>query len=288
MSPPAPCQALGKTENKKFVDDLTILEVVLLKDNVVKKPSIIGPLNYHERHGLRLPTDATILQHKLKDLQEFMIRNKMLINSKKTIIIPFNFTKSRDFIPELSFPGGRTLDVIYQTKLVGVILDSSLIWGPHIEYTVTNATKKLWQLIRFKNLGACDEQLLTLYQLKIRCLLEFAAPAFHGVLTVQLSNDLEMVQKKAFAIILGSKYRSYRNALCLLSQDTLNSRRLKLSRNFATKYLTNDRHSDLFLPNPRYTAKSSKRKLTEPKCNTSRYYKSAVPFLTRLLNNKDK
>ena len=51
---------------------------------------------------------------------------------RKTKIIPFNFTKSRDSISELSFPGGEPLEVIYQTKSVGVIVDSSLSWGPGI------------------------------------------------------------------------------------------------------------------------------------------------------------
>ena len=84
-------------------------------------------------------------------------------NVKKTNIIPFNFTKSLDFIPELFFPGGDPIDVIYQTKLVGVIVDSTLSWGPHVEYIVKNASKKLWLLIRFKNLGATQDQLLKLY-----------------------------------------------------------------------------------------------------------------------------
>ena len=34
------------TENKKFVDDLTILEDVQLKDNVVEKAPSIGPLSW--------------------------------------------------------------------------------------------------------------------------------------------------------------------------------------------------------------------------------------------------
>ena len=84
-------------------------------------------------------------------------------------------------------------------------MDSSHSWGPHLEYTLKNAGTKLWLLIRFKNLGASQDQLLTLYQLKIRCLAEFAAPAFHGALTQQQSNEIEMLQKKAFAIILGSE-----------------------------------------------------------------------------------
>ena len=288
-SPLALCHLTEKTEDKKFVDDLTMMEVVNLKENLVQKLPTIGPLNFHERHGLDLPQERSILQHKLDDLLQFTNKNKMMINAKKTNIMPFNFTKSLDFIPNLSFPGGDQLNVIYQTKLVGVVVDSSLGWGPHIEYTVANATRKLWLLIRFKANGASQAQLLTLYQLKIRCLLEFAAPAFHCALSQQLSNNLEMIQKKAFAIILGSRYKSYNSALNILVQEKLHVRRLQLSLNFAKKCLKNQKHTDLFNSNPRYTGPSqNKLKFIEPKCKTTRYYKSAVPFLTRLLNGKSK
>ena len=286
ITPSLPCHS-DSTENKKFVDDLTMMEAVKLKGNLVTKDPIIGPPNYHERHGLQFPAEKLVLQHKLKDLLNFTEENQMKINMKKTKIIPFNFTKTRDFIPELSFPGGDPLDVIYQTKLVGVIVDSSLSWGPHIEYILKNACKKLWLLIRFKNLGASQDQLLTLYQLKIRCLAEFAAPAFHGALTVQLSHDIEMLQKKAFGIILGSAYGSYSNALRTLKQDQLQTRRLMLCTKFAKKCTEHPRHSDLFEPNPRYSVNPrNKNKFITPICRTSRYYKSAVPFLTRILNKK--
>ena len=109
---------------KKFVDDLTMMEVVNLKENLVQKLPTIGPLNFHERHGLDLPRERSILQHKLDDLLQFTNKNKMMINAKKTNIMPFNFTKSLDFIPNLSFPGGDQLNVIYQTKLVGVVVNS--------------------------------------------------------------------------------------------------------------------------------------------------------------------
>ena len=166
-----------------------------------------------------------------------------------------------------------------------MVIDSSLSWGPHVEYTVTNASKKLWLLIRFKNLGASREQLITLFQLKIRCLAEFAAPAFNGALTKQQSADLEMIQKKAFGVILGSEYKSYSNALSVLSQDTLSSRRQLLSTNFALKCTKHPKHMDLFTPNPRYKVnQKSKKKYLEPLCKKTRYYKSAIPYLTRLLN----
>ena len=286
ITSPKPCHTKHTTENKKYVDDLTFLEVVKLKQKLIPQPVFIGPPNFHERHGLCLPPNSTITQHKLGDLKDFTDSNEMKINDKKTKVMPFNFTKKLDFIPELYFPDCESLDVIYQTKLVGVIVDSSLSWGPHVDYSVKNASSKLWLLIRFKSRGASQDQLLTLYQLKIRCIAEFAAPAFHGALTVDQSNCLEMIQKKAFVIILGSRYKNYNNALKILSQEKLQTRRLKLCENFAVKCTQNSRHADLFPTKPVSQRNTrQKQKYIEPKCITSRYYNSAVPFLTRLLNN---
>ena len=92
-----------------------------------------------------------------------------------------------------------------------------------------------------------------------------------------------MIQKKAFAIILGKGYRSYDNALKVLQQDNLSTRRLKLCKNFAIKCTNNPKHTDMFKPRINNNTRH-KQKYTEPKCSTDRYYKSAVPFLTRLLN----
>ena len=174
---------------------------------------------------------------------------------------------------------------MYQTKLVGMIVCSSLSWGPHVEYTVNIANRKLWLLVRFKNHGGSEKQLLTLYHLKIRSILEFGAPAFHSGLTIQEANDLEMIQKKAFSIILGPKFKNYSSALKILNQEKLSTRRLLLCEDFAIKCVSNSRHSDMFQINPVQKTRHSK-KYKEPMCNTTRYYKSAIPFLTRLLNSK--
>ena len=100
------CQQEEKTDKKIYIDDLSELEVVALKKTLVKMdPAFIGPLNYHERCGFVLPTDKSILQHKLMDIQEFTHRNMMMVNKKKTMVMPFNFTLKYDFIPWLNFPG---------------------------------------------------------------------------------------------------------------------------------------------------------------------------------------
>ena len=92
-----------------------------------------------------------------------------------------------------------------------------------------------------------------------------------------------MIQKKAFGIILGSKFKNYMSALQILNQETLLARRLKLCEHFAIKCVTNPKHADLFPKHSGFKTRHTKQ-FIEPKCNTTRYYKSAVPFLTRLLN----
>ena len=64
------------------------------------------------------------------------------------------------------------------------------------------ATKKLWILVRFKSLGGTQDQLLKVYQSRIRTTLEFAAPVFNSGLTKDQSRMIETVQKKAFVLIL--------------------------------------------------------------------------------------
>ena len=61
ISSPKWCQNKDSTENKKFVDDLTLLEHIKLEKNLVLKENFIGPLNFHERHGFMVPANKTIL-----------------------------------------------------------------------------------------------------------------------------------------------------------------------------------------------------------------------------------
>ena len=144
------CQQEEKTDKKIYIDDLSELEVVALKKTLVKmNPAFIGPLNYHERCGLVLPTDKSILQHKLMDIQEFTHRNMMMVNKKKTMVMPFNFTLKYDFIPWLNFPGEEPLKVIYETKLLGVTIRSDLTFSSHVEDITKKVTKNMWLLLLF-------------------------------------------------------------------------------------------------------------------------------------------
>ena len=98
-----------------------------------------------------------------------------------------------------------------------------------------------------------------------------------------------MVQKKAFAIILGKDYESYESALLTLHQERLDSRRKDLSYKFAIKCTKSKRHSSMFPPNPTYRPNMRHPKpYKEYVCHTSRYYISEIPALARLLNKYSK
>ena len=67
--------------------------------------------------------------------------------------------------------------------------------------------------------------------------------------------------------------------------ERLDSRRTTLSLNFAKKCAKSNQHKSMFPPNPNFRPNMRNPKpYMEFQCNTSRYYKSPIPFLARLLN----
>ena len=113
----------------------------------------------------------------------------MKINKKKTKVMLFNPCRSIDFLPEIKLDGSQ-LDLVEDMKLLGVIIRSDLKWKDNTEFIVKRAYKKLWVLRRLKNLGAGPDRLLDLYVKQIRCLVELAAPVWHGSLTLIEKADI--------------------------------------------------------------------------------------------------
>ena len=103
------------------------------------------------------------------------------------------------------------------------------------------ATKNLWVMIRFKSLGGTG----AIYQACVRSVLEFAAPVFLSGLTKAQSQQIEMVQKKAFSIILAEEYLSYETALNILDQEQLSTRRTYLCYSFTLECSKSSKHASI-------------------------------------------
>ena len=168
--------------------------------------------------------------------------------------------------------------------MVGVIISNDLKWKKNTDYICQKARTKLWTIRRMIKLKFDVSHLLDVYIKEVRSLLEFAVPVWHSSLTKFQAAQIERVQKTAFIIILGEDYSSYEHACSLLEMETLESRRDKLCRKFAKKELKSQR--TLFTKTERTTNTRTKPSLVkEFRCRTSRFHNSALPYLSRLVNN---
>ena len=221
----------------------------------------------------------------LKKTENYAVENKMKLNYKKTKLMVFKTGKARDFMPRFTFDNNE-LEVVEETRLLGVVLRSDLSWCSNTLYMVKRANKKLWCLRRLRRLGATTIDLVDVYTKQIRSLLEFAVAVWHPSLTNEESLKIERVQKSALCIILGTNYKSYRSALKHLQMESLFSRRNKLCKKFAKKSQKHSKFTKWFKPNTRRTITRAKTPaFWEVFARTERFGKSPISYLTKLLNN---
>ena len=89
------------------------------------------PDPYHGRTGQQLQPENKVYQQILKT-DEYAAENKMKLNLNKTKLMLFNPCKMRDFMPECHV-GQAHIDLVEETKLLGVVIRSDLSWASNTE-----------------------------------------------------------------------------------------------------------------------------------------------------------
>ena len=129
------------------------------------------------------------------------------------------------------------------------------------------------------------DDLLNIYVLYIRSMLELNCQVWHHSLTDEDTNTLERVQKVALRIILKDEYHSYENALDLTNLKTLAERRSDLCLRFAVRCTKHPSMSKMFPLNmPSSHNLRSTEKYVVQSARTDRLKNSAIPQLQRALN----
>ena len=139
-----------------------------------------------------------------------------------------------------------------------------------------------------KNKGVSNENLIKMFRLRVRSLLEYLAPAFTGALSKNQILRIERVQKKYFRCIFGKNIfqnRSYDEVCKFLSMDTLEQRRKMLCITFVKRSMK--QHPDLFPIAPHFRGTRSKNHglLVVPKSKSRRFENSARVYLPKLYNS---
>ena len=115
--------------------------------------------------------------------------------------------------------------------------------------------------------------------------MEFAVPTYHPMLTSELSDSIESIQKRASKIIFGWN-TNYDVLVESGKLETLHDRREKLTLNFAKK-AANDPRFEHWFPRRNYGELNLRRevKYEETFARTERLRKSPLHYMRRALNN---
>ena len=275
---------LDVEEKFKFIDDLSILEIV----NMI----IQGISTYNPKQ--QVPSDIAIgnkfihsdnlkSQVYLDKLSAWTESKEMLLNCDKSKYMIFNFSKEYQFNTRLyidNFP----LQQVNSTRLLGVILSDNLSWHQNTADLVKRSYQRMLILKKLYSFHVPVEDLINIYCLYIRSVAEQSSVVWGSSLTQGQEYDLERIQKVALRIILDGNYLCYTNALQIAGLKTLKERRSHLSLNFAKKCVTNEATKSMFPLKAQICSTRNPEKYRVTTARTSRLAKSAIPTMQRQLN----
>ena len=196
----------------------------------------IGITSYNFRNHVAsdISTDQKFLPHQNcssqsypDSVQQWTDSKLMELNQKKTKAIIFNFTYNYQFSTRL-YIQETLLEIVNQTKLLGTIITSDLTWWENTNYITRKAYSRLEILRRLCPFNISTNDLVLIYTLYVRSMLEFNCCVWTFNITKAEVNEIERVQKVACRIILQDDYSSYENALETLNLDNFKDRREKL------------------------------------------------------------
>ena len=270
----------------KFVDDLSVLELVMLSSLLTEynfKQHVASDIGIDE---LYVPACNLKSQQSLDAIASWTSDNLMKLNEEKTKYMVFS--RSETEVATRLTVNGNTIDRIEEIKLVGVWITTWLDWDKNTKEICKKAYARMTMLTKLRYAGVPTEDLLTVYILYVRSLLEYCSVVWHSTLTNEQSNNLESVQKLCLKIILGSEYCGYESALETCGLESLSSRREDKCLKYGLKSLLHPIHSKQFPVNPNVKNSSVDTRSSEHfKVNWAKsesYRMSAIPYIQRMLN----
>ena len=168
----------------------------------------------------------------------------MELNEQKCNYLIFSRTQDK-FTTRLKV-NNQLIDQIPVTQLLGVWISEDLSWSKNTKELCRKAYSRMTMLTKLKYVGVKIEDLLDIYILFIRSVVEYCSVAFHSSLTQEQASDIERIQKTSLRVILGDTYIDYSAALEMCGLDTLYQRREKRCLDFALKCAKHPRNSRLF------------------------------------------
>ena len=199
----------------------------------------------------------------------------------------FNFTNNFQFSTRLQLKGNN-IEIVDKMKILGTIVNNQLTWDDNCKNLIKKVNNRM-QLIRsIQSFGATQEELVHLWKIFCRSVLEQSCVVWGPSLTQENSNNLERTQKTFAKLILKEKFKNYEESLMLLNLDTLEKRRQELCLRFAKNGIKQDKLNDLFPKNYKEHEMKTRnvKKYKVNFANTERYKKSSIVAMQNMLNEE--
>ena len=274
----------------KFVDDLSTLEVINLLtvgiSSFFMKSQVASDIPVH---GQFIDGDKLESQKYLDQINEWTDNHKMVLSEKKTKAMIFNFTDNYQFTTRLQLKGNN-VEVVDSMKILGTIVNNKLSWDDNCGQLVKKVNSRMRLLRGVQSFGASVEEMVHLWILFCRSVLEQSCVVWGTSLTQENIDDLERTQKTFAKLVLRERYRDYDNALLILNLDSLQVRRQEMCLKFAKSGIKNGKLNDLFPINNKIHKMKTREddKYQVQFANTGRLKQSSIITMQNMLNDDAK
>ena len=195
-------------------------------------------------HGQFIKSSKLKSQTYLNEINEWTSKQKMIISEKKTKMMLFNFTENYQFTKRQNLKG-TNIKIVGQMKILGTIVNSNLSWNDNCNELIRKVNARMQLLRGVQNFGASKEQMVHLWIIFCRSVLEQSCMVWHSSLKQENSDDLERTQKSFVKLVLREKYSNYEDSLMNLNLETLSQRRQSLCLKCAKSGIKHEKLSDL-------------------------------------------
>ena len=158
-------------------------------------------------------------------------------------------------------------------KLLGFVFGQEPNVNAHVKEIRKKFRGRFWSLIQLRKSGFCGRELMSLFNVFVRPVIEFCSMIYHPLLTVAQSEELEKMQKQVAKLAFGRE-KSYAVICAEQGIESLKQRREKYIDNFVMKTLNSARFSSSWFPlrDPEVHVLRGRRPYRETRARTVRYY----------------
>ena len=126
----------------------------------------------------------------------------MLLNEDKSKYVIF--TKTHETFSTRITMNNNLLERVSEITIMGVWFNEKLDWSTNTSNICRKAYSRIRILTKLKYVGTKTNDLVEIYKLKIRSVLEYCSSLYHSTLTQQQESDIESVQKTCLKVIFGT------------------------------------------------------------------------------------